>query len=392
MLGINTVSLEDAITREHGKINDVDVFGRSPIHLAVGLADVAVARTLLRHGSEPSIRDKYGNSLLHYACQYNQLQMASLLIDAGVDVNITNIDGHAALCYAIDEGNPNLVRLLLRKGAFPNTTDKYGAKDAAEKILALIVDAGGDVHLADNHGRTPLLRASLFGLLYVMRALVRHGARSDHLDNNGRGLVYYALSEWCQKSLEKLRWESDLVGLDPDFKDIYGETPIQRLYSRLTPDADELCLERPPVTHLLAFTASALVVELREQNWAAGRFLQSRRELQESGWHNALKRWLGAEFLAMQYDQGLQHDIWDPNFDWYFLEEDVDERQDPWEREPWVEDDDDGGCVLGLLALFGEDRYAMEDLEVATNYPSDCEDEEEFFDAVDLRECSEAYR
>ncbi|KAH9429641.1 hypothetical protein MCOR02_009378 [Pyricularia oryzae] len=217
----------------------------------------------------------------------------------------------------------------------------------------------------------------------AMRALVRHGARMDHLDNYGRGIIHYTLTRGSQKYLDLLSWESDLEGLDPDIKNMHGGSPVQSLCYILTLDATDSYVALWPRTHSLVFSASALVVELREQNWAAGRFLESRGELQDSGWHNALKRWLGAGFLAMQYDPDLQHEVWDPTIDWYFLEEDVDERQDPWDREPWVKDDGDGGCFLGLLALFGEDCDDMEDLEAATSHASD-EDDEAFFDAVDF--------
>ncbi|KAI6288644.1 hypothetical protein MCOR27_000731 [Pyricularia oryzae] len=394
--GINTVSLEDAIISEHGKTNDLDIYGNSPLHWAAVLGDTAAARTLLRHGSKQDIRSRNGNPPLLEACSWCDLKMATVLIDAGADVKITNSIGQTALHHAARSENPHLVRLLLGKGALPNAADKWGqtplhcismnaetTEAQAYQIVTAIVEAGGNVHLVNDYGETPLLRASLHNRRPAMRALVRHGARMDHLDNYGRGIIHYTLTRGSQKYFDLLRWESDLEGLDPDIKNMHGGSPIQSLCCILTLDATDSHVALWPRTHSLVFSASALVVELREQNWAAGRFLESRGELQDSGWHNALKRWLGAGFLAMQYDPDLQHEVWDPTIDWYFLEEDVDERQDPWEREPWVEDDGDGGCFLGLLALFGEDCDDMEDLEAATSHASD-EDDEAFFDAVDF--------
>ncbi|KAI6509429.1 hypothetical protein MCOR10_010667 [Pyricularia oryzae] len=224
--GINTVSLEDAIISEHGKTNDLDIYGNSPLHWAAVLGDTAAARTLLRHGSKQDIRSRNGNSPLLEACSWCDLKMATVLIDAGADVKITNSIGQTALHHAARSENPHLVRLLLGKGALPNAADKWG--------------------------QMPL---------------------------------------HCIITLH------------------YGQERT-RSFS-------------PP------------------------------------------------------------HEVWDPTIDWYFLEEDVDERQDPWGREPWVEDDGDGGCFLGLLALFGEDCDDMEDLEAATSHASD-EDDEAFFDAVDF--------
>jgi ankyrin repeat protein len=126
------------------------------------------------------------------------------LVDAGVDV--TNQKARSALGDAATQGSLEIVRMLVEKGGDPGAAinvavarrqpaivEYLESKGATEDVDALLVAARrGDVaavdaaiarranlEVADSGGRTPLIRAALYGHAAIVARLAKAGAKVD---------------------------------------------------------------------------------------------------------------------------------------------------------------------------------------------------------------------
>jgi len=162
--------------------------GFTALHYAASDKDGAdIVRALLMHGAHPNPRTTRDSREYVYA---------------GV-----NLTGATPLFLAASRGNVETVRALLAGGADPFITTEQGTvplqvatwggspyfRDWTEgekqhlfEITRLLVELGGDVNSAGEHGWTPLHGAAYKGVDAVVRYLVEHGARLDVFDEYGQ--------------------------------------------------------------------------------------------------------------------------------------------------------------------------------------------------------------
>ena len=97
---------------------------------------VAIAGLLAAHGADIRARDAYGNTPLHDAASgYQGTALVGFLLAAGVERDGTNDFGATALHQAARYGRAGTVRLLLRHGARRDIADRDG-KTARDYWLA----------------------------------------------------------------------------------------------------------------------------------------------------------------------------------------------------------------------------------------------------------------
>ncbi|NBB89666.1 MAG: hypothetical protein GVY23_00500 [Spirochaetes bacterium] len=98
-------------------VNSRDVFGRTPLHLAVG--HPAIIALLLEAGANVDARDSLSNTPLHRAVP--SIESVDALISAGADVRAENTSGNTALDIAMRYGNSRrsvaIVQRLVEAGA-----------------------------------------------------------------------------------------------------------------------------------------------------------------------------------------------------------------------------------------------------------------------------------
>ena len=126
------------------------------------------------------------------------------LIDAGVDV--TNLKARSAISDAANQGSLEIVQMLVEKGANPGSAinaavsrrataiveyleSKGAVEDAAPLLVAArrgdlktveaAIAARVDLETADGQGRTPLMRAALYGHAPVVARLAKAGVKLD---------------------------------------------------------------------------------------------------------------------------------------------------------------------------------------------------------------------
>lgn len=142
---------------------------------------------LLKKGADPNKADRRGNIPLNWACQEGYLKIVKRLIKGGAKVDDHGRNGFFPLIIATGEGRKQIVRHLLRVGAQVDHKCKPDGCTALNRAAAWnrisiaqdLVKAGAHVNSRDNHGRTPLFFAVLYGHHGMVKFLIRCGANVD---------------------------------------------------------------------------------------------------------------------------------------------------------------------------------------------------------------------
>lgn len=174
---------------------------QAPVFTAMAVAFVkreGVANTCWTGGKGVSI----GGCPISFAAQNANVEVMRALVDAGVSVS-----GHTAnlaVADASNQGSLEIVRMLVEKGGDPGyamtpaiasrhtaIVEYLESKGVTEEVAPLLVAARrgdlkavdaaiaarADLEAVDGHGRTPLIRAALYGHAPVVARLVKAGAK-----------------------------------------------------------------------------------------------------------------------------------------------------------------------------------------------------------------------
>jgi len=111
---------------------DSSVLDANALNSAVQIGDIETARTLLDSGVDVNERNKFGSFALNAAAVENDIPLLRLLVERGANANAQSWSGDTALICA--------------------TKYAGGKKDTVK----LLLDAGTDVSLKDEDGKTAL--------------------------------------------------------------------------------------------------------------------------------------------------------------------------------------------------------------------------------------------
>jgi len=192
-----------------------------------------------------------GLTPLMEACRDGNLEQVDSLIRQDANVNaVSQFYQRNALMYAVQSKKQavEITTLLLQRGADPNQIDRWGNTalllalpspydqydlPTVKKILALLLQSGANVKAANDEGRTPCGAAATIADTATIQMLLDHGADLQHLDRNGKNLLYYAL--------ENRHRQTEIVGFllqhgaDPNQPDILSRinnSPTAKLLLR----------------------------------------------------------------------------------------------------------------------------------------------------------------
>ena len=167
-----------------------DAAGRTPVMAATVARETASVRVLLEAGADPDIQDDRLDSVFLYAGAEGLLDILRLANEAGADPTITNRFGGTALIPACERGHVAVVRYLLEASDVDvNHVNRLGwtglleaiilsdGGPAHQAIVALLIEHGADVNLADGDGVTPLAHARSRGFDEIASQLEAAGAR-----------------------------------------------------------------------------------------------------------------------------------------------------------------------------------------------------------------------
>jgi ankyrin repeat protein len=126
------------------------------------------------------------------------LSVLQRLVEAGADVNVCTDDGKTALMFAAGRGRADLAAELLRAGAEVNTRNRNGG--------------------------TALMYAAVSGNPAIAELLIRHGAEVNVVGANGWTAITIAAVKGHDQVVRMLLAQ----GANPNPPDIYGWTPLMR--------------------------------------------------------------------------------------------------------------------------------------------------------------------
>ena len=167
-----------------------DDVGRTAVMAATIARQVEAVRVLLDAGADVDIRDDRLDNPFLYAGAEGLLDILRLANEAGADPAITNRFGGIALIPASERGHVEVVRYLLEETdvdvdhvnnlgwtALLEAIILSDGGPAHREIVALLIEAGADVDLADRDGVTPLAHARSRGYTEIAALLEAEGAR-----------------------------------------------------------------------------------------------------------------------------------------------------------------------------------------------------------------------
>ncbi len=138
--------------------------------------DVAITERLLRAGADPN-----DNESLYHAAEVADPTLVRLLLEAGARVTGSN-----ALFRALDGEFPDTVRLMLAHGGDANEPGPGGCpllhairRRRSPVVIGLLLDAGADPSVRNDHGVSALRLARSLGLDAVAERLLQAGAEPE---------------------------------------------------------------------------------------------------------------------------------------------------------------------------------------------------------------------
>ena len=171
---------------------DLDVRGddgTTPLLAATKAHQPEAFRALLEAGADVDLQDDRLDNPLLYAGAEGILDILRLANEAGADPAITNRYGGIALIPACERGHVETVRYLLEETDVDvDHVNKLGWTALLEAILlsdggprhqtivAMLIEAGADVDLADHDGVRPLAHARARGQTETAALLAAAGA------------------------------------------------------------------------------------------------------------------------------------------------------------------------------------------------------------------------
>ena len=167
-----------------------DATGRTPLMAATHARQAEAFQALLDADANVDLQDDRLDNPFLYAGAEGLLDILRLANEAGADPAITNRYGGVAVIPASERGHVEVVRYLLTETAVDvNHVNNLGWTALLEAILlsdggarhqtivALLIDHGADVNLADGDGVAPLAHARARGQAEIVAILEAAGAR-----------------------------------------------------------------------------------------------------------------------------------------------------------------------------------------------------------------------
>lgn len=176
------------------------------------------------------------------------------------------------LSVAARNGRPEIVQLLLAHGADPGEANEKGntplwsaaqspAEPAADRIavMALLLNAGADIHHRCEDGSTALHAAAWRGPCEVVEFLLSHGARSWVVDDEDQTPLDYARKSVSPDRDAIVRLFTEVRILDPIFREA-----VQAIDKGDVENLKKLLLEHPGLIRQRA----------EEEGWYAGTYFR----------------------------------------------------------------------------------------------------------------------
>ncbi len=122
------------------------------------------------------------------------------LLSRGIDANECNSQGVTSLMVAARKGHLKVIELLFSAHADPAITDEQGSTALhyavlgnQPKAIEMLIQHGAPVNLKDGFDLTPLMLATRFASLDVIKILLKSKAKTEAVDENGWSALFFAI-------------------------------------------------------------------------------------------------------------------------------------------------------------------------------------------------------
>jgi ankyrin repeat protein len=149
---------------------------------ASGSGETGAIDAALAAGADVNAVSSYGNSALYNACFADRLPVVTALLEHGADPNL-RMTYHSPVDGRVEVG---LVALMVCRSA---------------PVVEVLLAAGANPNVSDNHGSTPLMRAALAAGSDAVALLLKSGADPRIKDAAGRTAA--------DRVRERLSWLDD---------------------------------------------------------------------------------------------------------------------------------------------------------------------------------------
>ena len=185
----NAASIKTLVAK--GERVDVrDSYGRTPLHVAAFKGHLEAMRALAEAGVDPNALENDRYDIVTIAAVANDIPTLKLSLELGGSAkNMTSPYDGTALIAAAHLGHVEVVQILIAAGAPLDHVNNLGWTALIESIvlgdggerhtstLRALVEAGADVNIADQIGRTPLSLARARGYGNMVSILKAAGGR-----------------------------------------------------------------------------------------------------------------------------------------------------------------------------------------------------------------------
>ncbi|MBL7645012.1 MAG: ankyrin repeat domain-containing protein [Candidatus Hydrogenedentes bacterium] len=175
--------------------------GRTALHVAVEIADVAKVRRLVEAGADPAFLNVAGWSPLLLAAQRGLLPVLEAMTTDPDLLDAPSNDGRRPIHEAAARGQDGVVAWLLSRGVSPTSADGAGrtalhraALEGHTTTATLLLEAGALLEAVDTKGNTPWLAAVEGGSTAMLQLLLARGANGGQRNTSQAGAVHIALA------------------------------------------------------------------------------------------------------------------------------------------------------------------------------------------------------
>ena len=171
---------------------------------------------LLKAGSDTNIADNFGDTcLMHAVARGCSKKVLQEIIDHDANMNATNDENNTALMVACRQRHTDAIHGLLKAKSDTNIADEDGgtclmravALNFSKEVLQAIIDHGADVNAQNIYSHTALALACRKRHVDGIHVLLKAGADTNIVDNNGTTCLTYAVHGDC--SMEVLQAITD---------------------------------------------------------------------------------------------------------------------------------------------------------------------------------------
>ncbi len=98
-------------------VNELDIYGFTPLIEAAIADNFEITRLLLQHGAQPNIQAVTGSTPLHWAAENANAEIIKLLLEHGADPDAYTLSGQPVLVMPILRGQSSIRQILVKGGA-----------------------------------------------------------------------------------------------------------------------------------------------------------------------------------------------------------------------------------------------------------------------------------